>query len=432
MAMTMMNGNATTDGRSGYTVQYNHLNLPRHIPNINLTYTYDASGRKLRKNANGSVRNYIDGIEYKPDGTIDFIHTEEGIALNNGSGGYSYQYNLSDHLGNVRYSFDIYNGAVRRLQQDDYYPFGLRKSISPVATTNKYLYNGKEVQDELGGQYDYGARFYDPVIGRFNVIDRFAEKYYHLSSYSYAANNPINLIDINGDSLWVSYAGNKILYNNGGFYNKDGSAYTGKGVKTDKNGNVTGYKGFLGKAHTALGAIGGTQEGGSLLNELQSSTNSFTIQNSSTNEFVVDPSQRVAGYANQLQTDPQYAGQLANTTASAMLGGAGGTINWNPSGANVWVLGGGQNNNAASNLGHELFHGRDSNRGLLDSRLNQDLKYDEWQATFKENQLRSQMGLPLREFYKSQSNNGVLSPLAPRMLNGSNQPVRPTWVPGNW
>lgn len=115
-----------------------------------------------------------------------------------------------------------------------------------------------------------------------------------------------------------------------------------------------------------------------------------------------------------------------------MLGGAGGTINWNPSGANVWVLGGGQNNNAASNLGHELFHGRDSNRGLLDSRTNQGLKYDEWQATFKENQLRSQMGLPLREFYKSQSNNGVLSPLAPRMLNGSNQPVLPTWVSGNW
>lgn len=85
-----VNGNATTDGRSGYTIEYNHLNLPRHIPNINLTYTYGASGRKLRKNANGSVRNYIDGIEYKPDGTIDFIHAEEGIALNDGLGGYSY------------------------------------------------------------------------------------------------------------------------------------------------------------------------------------------------------------------------------------------------------------------------------------------------------------------------------------------------------
>ena len=204
------------------------------------------------------------------------------------------------------------------------------------------------------------------------------------------------------------------------------------GVKTDKNSNVTGYRGFLGKAHDALGAIGGTKEGGGLLAELQSSNNNFTIQNSSTNEFVVDPSQRIAGYANQLKTDPSYAGQLANSAASAMLEASGGTINWDSSGANVWVLGGGQNNSAASNLGHELFHGRDSNRGLLDARTNKGLKYDEWQATFKENQLRSQMGLPLREYYRSQDNNGTLSPMAPRTLNGTNQPIRLSWVPGNW
>ncbi|RZM27485.1 MAG: RHS repeat-associated core domain-containing protein, partial [Pedobacter sp.] len=189
-----VNGNAATDGRLGHMVQYNHLNLPFHVPSLNLTYTYDGGGRRIRKNSNGSVRYYIDGIEYKPDGSIDFIQTEEGIALNNGSDGYSYRYNLSDHLGNVRYSFDIYGGAVRRLQQDDYYPFGLRKSVSPVVTTNKYLYNGKEFQEELDGQYDYGARFYDPVIGRWKVVDPLAENHHGVSCYAYVLINPMNFI----------------------------------------------------------------------------------------------------------------------------------------------------------------------------------------------------------------------------------------------
>jgi len=51
---------------------------------------------------------------------------------------------------------------------------------------------------------DYGARFYGPVIGRFNVIDRFAEKYVSITPYQYAANNPVVNIDINGDSTWTT------------------------------------------------------------------------------------------------------------------------------------------------------------------------------------------------------------------------------------
>jgi len=191
-----INGNVIVDGRSGFTMEYNHLNLPKRIPNINLNYTYDATGRRLRKNSNGNLRNYIDGIEYTLDGSIDFVQTAEGLAQNNG-GTYTYHYNLNDHLGNVRYTFDIYNGVVRRLQQDDFYPFGMKKST--LVGENKYLYNGKELQSELGDQYDYGARFYDPVIGRWNVVDAAAEYYPDIAVYAYAVNDPIGFTDNDGE-----------------------------------------------------------------------------------------------------------------------------------------------------------------------------------------------------------------------------------------
>ena len=48
---------------------------------------------------------------------------------------------------------------------------------------------------------DYGARFYDPAIGRFFTHDRFAEKYLDFSPYQYGANNPIYFVDVNGDSI---------------------------------------------------------------------------------------------------------------------------------------------------------------------------------------------------------------------------------------
>ncbi|TKC04135.1 RHS repeat domain-containing protein, partial [Pedobacter frigoris] len=196
------NGNATTDGRTGVVLTYNVLNLPATATKsgLSLAYTYDASGNKLKKVSNGVTREYVSGIEYNGS-TIDIIHTEEGIARNN-SGTYSYEYNLSDHLGNVRYSFhkNPSSGLLERLQSDDYYAFGKRNSGSPVSVNNKYLYNGKEVQDELGEQYDYGARFYDPIIGRWNVVDPLAEKMRRHSPYNYGFNNPIRFVDPDGRS----------------------------------------------------------------------------------------------------------------------------------------------------------------------------------------------------------------------------------------
>jgi len=117
-------------------------------------------------------------------------------------------------------------GYARVLQQTHYYPFGMRMSqiSTPLTTTgNDYLYNGKQYQDDFNlNWYDYGARFYDPALGRWHSVDPLAEVYYDWSPYNYVMNNPISQIDPDGMSVasitstFVDEHGKIIEYRNDG------------------------------------------------------------------------------------------------------------------------------------------------------------------------------------------------------------------------
>jgi len=100
------------------------------------------------------------------------------------------------------------------LEETHYYPFGLTMAgISANALKgedypeNRVKYNGKELQrkefsDESGLElYDYGARMYNPQIGRWSSQDKYSNVYIALSPYQYAANNPVKLIDEAGKLL---------------------------------------------------------------------------------------------------------------------------------------------------------------------------------------------------------------------------------------
>ena len=107
-------------------------------------------------------------------------------------------------MGNIRTVLDDNKSVI---QANDYYPFGMAHHTYAL-DKNKYLYNGKELQDDVlsgteFGNLDYGARFYDPMIGRWHVKDPLAEKYYGFSVYNYCINNPLKFIDYGGKEIFI-------------------------------------------------------------------------------------------------------------------------------------------------------------------------------------------------------------------------------------
>ncbi len=126
-------------------------------------------------------------------------------------------------MGNTRVIFTDSddNGEPEIIQEADYYPFGMRHDRS-ITATNHYLYNGKELNADLGlDWYDYGARWLDVETGRWSSIDPLAESYASMSPFNYVANNPIIRIDPDGrENIAVvgsqneNGAGNKLMFVN--------------------------------------------------------------------------------------------------------------------------------------------------------------------------------------------------------------------------
>ena len=78
------------------------------------------------------------------------------------------------------------------------------------ATEQRYKYNGKELQPELGLNWtDYGARMYDASLSRWHVIDALSDTEPSLTPYRYGFNNPINTIDPDGN-FEVTFNGKRL------------------------------------------------------------------------------------------------------------------------------------------------------------------------------------------------------------------------------
>lgn len=241
-------------------------------------------------------------------------------------------------------------------------------------------------------------------------VDPLAEKYPNINPYTYVANNPINAIDPDGREIIIVHRNSSFKYENGNLYNGDDTRYTGR------------VRGFLQKTLNALGEISTSSEGSNMISTLQSSNNTFKIEEGSS-QF--NGSNRYKAYANQINTDPQQGN--VKDMGLDLDGGSGGVIQWNTSGTSIQTTDG-MKRDAVIDLAHEMFHALDANNGMLDDRREFGVKRSEWQATYRENIFREELGKPLRTNYRhSIDENGRKRGIEPSMLNSSNVNVKPEW-----
>ena len=221
-------------------IDYDMMNNPVRIQftDGNVTrYVYSATGEKLRviyqtavpniTVAIGSTRElmpseilYTDSTDYLlggsltlRNGKIDKYLFDEGYcqaeSLNATQDNFMFYYYDRDHLGNVRQVTKAAGSTGTVVQTMNYYPFGAQFCDGSAASGDMqpYKYNGKEF-DKMHGlnTYDYGARQYNPVTARWDRIDPLCEKYYSVSPYNYCGNNPIILVDKEGQEPTPSEA----------------------------------------------------------------------------------------------------------------------------------------------------------------------------------------------------------------------------------
>lgn len=146
------------------------------------------------------------------------------------------RYSLSNHLENVyqvvldrklpeQNGNDIAFFYPDVISYTDYMPFGMEIESKSETSDYDFGFNGMYKDDEIKGEgnsYDFGARMYDPRVGRWLSRDPRAHDYVPLSPYHFGLNNPIYFIDTDGEVI-IDANGNEVT------------------VKYDDQGNVSGF-----------------------------------------------------------------------------------------------------------------------------------------------------------------------------------------------
>ena len=262
-------------------------------------------------------------------------------------------------------------GAPRRSQSRGTNPYSPNQFLILNWT---YTFSAKERDPETSLSY-FGSRYYSSDLSIWLSVDPMSGKYPSLSPYVYCANNPVKLVDPNGEDVWiVGEDGQRYQYKNDGLlYCSNGEVYQGSDA-------------FARSAQSSLKELQG-----------QSTTaNKFLgefVENTS-NDIVIKPKQKGGEvcYEPGGSTTIKYENGGTRTTTN-------GTIYWNPQGESVPTVDG-MLQNGTIDLIHEFVHALDKvENAKLNTKRYEKIEYNEWTATYYENIVRGEMNMPLRDHY---------------------------------
>jgi RHS repeat-associated protein len=194
-------GNITQRGSDSYTFDLND-NLLSATGTYPATFTYDGSGNRRSKTANGTQTKYILNIlgmsqvlletDQSNTPTNYYIYGATGLVSRIKPNGTTHYYHY-DFRGSTVALTDVSQTITHTYAYD---AFGnVLAANEPANDVNVYRYNG-----QYGVQYDapnrtfMRARYYDPQTGRFISEDPI----WATNLYPFAGNNPVNNIDPNG------------------------------------------------------------------------------------------------------------------------------------------------------------------------------------------------------------------------------------------
>jgi RHS repeat-associated protein len=221
------------------TITYNADNMPDTISHtmagntLTTNFVYDGVGVRAKKTVNGGGSIYYIGDHYEIKDGIATKYVFAGnlrIAMIKGADVIYYH---KDHLGSSTVMTDA---SGNMLETTDYMPFGAQRDNSgPYPNITHYRFTGQELDVE-SGLYNYNARLYDPVIGRFISADVIVPNPFDpqdLNRYTYVRNNPLIYVDPSGHHYGTDGPGGK-------------ADFGGETVSGEQNDSVSGPRGDAG------------------------------------------------------------------------------------------------------------------------------------------------------------------------------------------